>query len=77
MADCDWWLFIDAGAGGGGGSDAHDAGDFQLLPQQLVTSQPEPRLHDALSAGVVHAAAVSQHVPGYRRQHRPGQLMLG
>jgi len=73
---CDWWLCIAAGSGRGGGGDANDVGDIQLLSQQLTASQSKPHLHDALSASSLHTAAVSQHVPGHRRQHRPGQPHL-
>jgi len=69
-----WLLCVDTGSGGGGGSDADDAGDLQLLPQQLAASQSEPHLHAALSESALHSAAVSQHVPGHCRKHRPGQL---
>jgi len=66
---CDWWLYIAAGGGRGGGGDADDAGDIQLLSQQLAASQSQPHLHAAVSASTLHSAALSQHLSGHCRQH--------
>ena len=66
---CDWWLYIAAGVGRGGGGDAHDVGDIQLLSQQLAASQSPSHLHAALSTSTLHSAALSQHLSGRRRQH--------
>ena len=56
---CDWLLFIDAGASRGGGSNANDVGDLQLLSQQLTASQSQPHLRDALPAIIVYTATLT------------------
>jgi len=55
----DWLLFIDAGSSGGGGSDADDVGDIQLLSQQLTSSQSKPHLRNALSEITLHTALIT------------------
>lgn len=59
--ECDW------------GSDPNDAGDHQLLPDQLPPSQPQPGVRSALQARSVRAVSDSPLLPGHHAKYRPGE----
>lgn len=62
--ECDW------------GSDPDDAGDHQLLPDQLPPSQPQPGVRSALQARSVRAVSDSPLLPGHHAKYRPGEWYL-
>lgn len=55
------------------GSDPDDAGDHQLLPDQLPPSQPQPGVRSALQARSVRAVSDSPLLPGHHAKYRPGE----
>lgn len=55
------------------GGDPNDAGDHQLLPDQLPPSQPQPGVCSALQAGSVRAVSDSPFLPGHHAKYRPGE----
>lgn len=55
------------------GSDQNDAGDHQLLPDQLPPPQPQPGVRSALQARSVRAVPHSPLLPGHHAKHRPGE----
>lgn len=55
------------------GGDPNDAGDHQLLPDQLPPSQPQPGVRSALQAGSVRAVSDSPFLPGHHAKYRPGE----
>lgn len=65
--ECDW------------GGDPDDAGDHQLLPDQLPAPQPQPGVRAALQARSVWAIPDPSLLPGHHAEHRSGgwSLILG
>lgn len=55
------------------GSDPHDAGDHQLLPDQFSSPQPQPGVRAALQAGSVWAVSNSPFLPGHHAKYRSGE----
>lgn len=62
--ECDW------------GGDPDDAGDHQLLPDQLPPPQPQPGVRAALQAWSVRAVPDPPLLPGHHAEHRPGGWSL-